>query len=180
MHRNINLVAQIAVVFGSLAALLLPGCSPEEKASVQPNQPTGTAAAPETAAADTLADAMASWQAGNKDQAVKEFVNIDWNKTTALPESFALQRSDAEFNAMDKTAQAQQLANMLSEIGDIKALCAHVLAVAPASADSPKYYNAVLKFADMLANQTTTMIPLKNIAEDLKKSEQQAVQTQLK
>jgi hypothetical protein len=175
MHRNINLVAQIAVVFGLLAALLLPGCSPDDKTPVQPSQKSAnTAAVPETPAASSLADALASWQAGNQDQAVKEFVNIDWNKATALPESFALQRSDAEFNAMDKTAQTQQMANMLSGIGDIKTLCAHVLAVAPASADSPKYYNAVLKFADMLANQKDTMIPLDKIAEDLKKSVQQA------
>jgi hypothetical protein len=186
MRRNINLVAQIAVVFGSLAALLLPGCSPDDKAAVQPNQPTGTTAAPETAAVPettttgTLANALALWQAGNKEQAVTEFININWNTTTTLPESSALQRSDAEFNAMDKTAQTQLMTDMLSEIGNIKTLCAHVLAVAPASANSPKYYNAVLQFADMLANQKDSMIPLKNIAEDLKKSAQQALQTQLK
>jgi hypothetical protein len=180
MRRNINLVAQIAVVFGLLAAVLLPGCSPDDKAAVQPNPPTGTAATPETATTGTLANALALWQAGNKEQAVTEFININWSTTTALPESSALQRSDAEFNAMDKTAQTQLMTDMLSEIGNIKTLCAHVLAVAPESEDSPKYYNAILQFADMLTNQKDSMIPLKNIAEDLKKSAQQALQTQLK
>jgi len=190
MYRNINPFAQTVIILGLLAALLLPGCAPEETTPAQ--QPGGTAVtpdmavAPETAAAlettttGTLAGALAAWQAGDKEQAVKDFISIDWSKTTSLPESSALNRSDAQFNAMDKTAQTQHMNDILSEIGNIKTLCAHVLAVAPASADSPKYYNAILQFADMLTNQTTSMIPLKNIAEDLRKSAQQAVETQLK
>jgi hypothetical protein len=175
MRRNINLVAQIAVILGLLAALLLPGCSPDDKAPMQPgNTSADTAAVSEKPAASGLADALTSWQAGNQDQAVKEFVNIDWNKTTALPESFALKQNKAEFNAMDETKQIQQMTKALSEIGSIKTLCAYVLDGAPASADPKKYYNAVLKFADMLANQKDTMIPLNNISEDLKKLVEQA------
>lgn len=133
----VRLAGKLVVPTRPLASLIIAGLliSPaaEIRSQAQTAKPTTTEA--KTAQRPTLDRAMKLWQAGNKDDALKEFVAVDFTQRPLFPKGSVLAYSETEFVALPRAVSEKIGPQILAEIRPLKGLALHVKEAAVAAQD---------------------------------------------
>lgn len=124
----VRLAGKLVVPARPLASLVIAGLliSPaaEIRSQAQSAKPTTTEA--KSSQRPTLDRAMKHWQAGNKDDALKEFVAVDFTQRPLFPKGSVLAYSETEFMALPRAVNEKIHPQILSEIRPLKGLALHV------------------------------------------------------
>jgi hypothetical protein len=106
-----------------IAALLI---SPAAEIRTQAQTAKPLAAEAKTSQRPSLDRAMKFWQAGNKDDALKEFVAVDFTQRPLFPKGSVLAYSEKEFMALPRAVSEKIAPQILTEIRPLKGLALHV------------------------------------------------------
>ncbi len=168
--KSQTVLAYLTVLSISIASIF--GCTKKQDTAQPP--PESDSPAPQTANENIKEDAnairhietapdfnhvLAAWDAGNKEDATKRFLQIDWTKPQVFANVPLLDISDQDLTTFSQD-QLMQIGRNLSEFAaKLRELGLHILSVADASLASGDkqaartQYEALLKFAQALASK---------------------------
>ncbi|MCX7424482.1 MAG: hypothetical protein NTW96_02425 [Planctomycetia bacterium] len=107
---------------------------------------------------------LAAWESGAKDDAVKQFVSIQWNDRAVFAGVPALNVSEDGFKSLDAPARTQMLNECIKLASALRAIARHALAAgdqALASGDKPTakiHYEAVRHFGEALTSPERVLV----------------------
>ena len=133
MKNMCELVGMLALVVSlSLGA----GCGEKKAAANNPPAPQKTAAK-ETAPAP-LEQCLVRWQQGDKEGAIRLFIETDWKKGPTISSGSPLNHRESELRRLPQAELARLNGEVLAQLGDLKQLANAVRAKGKAAAGTDK------------------------------------------
>jgi len=148
----------IVLVIATLLVSLI-GCFKKDDQS-----PDERSAARTSAGGILLKNVLASWEAGNKDDAVKQFVSITWTDPSVLEDMPILSMSEKQFVALPQDDRTRIQQEALELTRNLRSLVMHVLSIGDdhaASGDTKtakKHYGAVRDCGHTLSGRERLLI----------------------
>ena len=138
--KPVRLLSGVSVV---LCLALLSGCGKKEGESAEESgsNAQSSAQAPAQAADDSpqggsdvtsgtktvlAKDALASWEAGRKDEAVTQFLSVQWDSPSAFEGMEALTMSEQDFRALSQSEMTQAAKQAMDLTGKLRKLIFYV------------------------------------------------------
>lgn len=117
LRTPVRLASALLVVVGSGLPTSLP-------AQAQSPLPRMLAAAVTEPA--SLARALDLWQAGKKDEALEQFMAVDFSRRPLFPKGSVLAYSEREYMALPRAVNEKLQPEVLAQMGPLKTLATHV------------------------------------------------------
>jgi hypothetical protein len=146
------------VTLGTLLALshltLLCGCAEKDD--------SGTVSQTDeevTAESSSIKDVLALWKTGQKEDAVKRFVSINWNDPSVCEQVRVLEMTEKEFLALARHEQEQVVQEAIDCTNELTALMKHIasvgveLASTGDKATANAYFEAVRSYGETLGGR---------------------------
>lgn len=132
----VRFASQLVAPARALAALIIAGLLISQGVTTrsEAQTPAASAVGARTTERATLDHAMKLWQAGRKDDALKEFAAVDFTRRPLFPKGSVLAYSEKEFMALPRAVNEKVHPQILAEIRPLKGLAIHVKEAGAAAA----------------------------------------------
>jgi len=125
--------------------------------------------------AGALAETIALWQKGQRDEAVEAFVKLDFSAGVLFDAPSPLALTERDFQLLKAQDREAALTTAMSQTADISVLCTEVIHKGQTSGNRA-YIDAVSKLADRILSDKDSLSLLLNTAMGLKENVEEVSQ----
>ncbi len=125
--------------------------------------------------AGALAESLALWQQGRRDEAVEAFVKLDFSAGVLFDAPSPLALTERDFQLLKADDREAALTTAMSQTADISVLCTEVIHKGQTSGNRA-YIDAVSKLADRILSDKDSLALLLNTAMGLKENVEEVSQ----
>jgi len=116
-----------------------------------------------------LAKTLGLWEQGKADEALAEFVTVDFSKSPLFDETCALSLSNRDIELMDADGRQAAMDEVMSRIGTLQGICNAAMAKGRERGEAA-YLVAVQKYADAVLGQEEVLAFLEMVTTGLKEA----------